>query len=249
MTPRFDPKHPVVRLCMAGMALEDAGNAGAAAAKFRKAYDEAADDYGRFLAAYHIALRQQDAAERLAWLETSLRCARSLDDEDVRSAYPTLHDAIAASHEALRDPERAARHRALADSFRGAPADPGPFYHGTKADLKTGDLLTAGGTSNYRPDLTMNHIYFTANAAGPRLAAALAKGDGRERVYVVEPTGPFENDPNVTDRKFPGNVTRSYRSQDPLRIVGEETGAEGPSDAERRRWREDLERSRGEIIN
>jgi hypothetical protein len=74
-----------------------------------------------------------------------------------------------------------------------------------------GDLLTAGRDSNYQTELTMNHIYFTALANGAGLAAALAKGDGRERVYIVEPTGSFENDPNVTDKKFPGNPTRSYR--------------------------------------
>ncbi len=101
--------------------------------------------------------------------------------------------------------------------------DNGPFYHGTKADLQVGDLLTAGFRSNYRSDVIMNHIYFTALVNGAGLAAALAKGDGRERVYIVEPTGSFENDPNVTDKKFPGNPTRSYRSSEPLKIVGEVT--------------------------
>ncbi|RYY65184.1 MAG: NAD(+)--rifampin ADP-ribosyltransferase [Chitinophagaceae bacterium] len=91
-------------------------------------------------------------------------------------------------------------------------ADEGPFYHGTRADLQVGDLLTAGYPSNYRPEVLMNHIYFTALVNGAGLAAALAAGEGEERVYLVEPTGPFENDPNVTDKKFPGNPTRSYRS-------------------------------------
>jgi rifampin ADP-ribosylating transferase len=105
----------------------------------------------------------------------------------------------------------------------GEPAvlDNGPFYHGTRADLQIGDLLTAGFRSNYRPEVTMNHIYFTALPNGAGLAAALAKGDGCERIYIVEPTGSFENDPNVTDKKFPGNPTRSYRSQSPLKVVGE----------------------------
>ncbi len=83
--------------------------------------------------------------------------------------------------------------------------DDGPFFHGTKADLKVGDLLTAGFRSNYRPEVAMNHIYFTALRAGAGLAAELAAGDGAPRVYVVEPTGPYENDPNVTDKKFPGS--------------------------------------------
>lgn len=99
--------------------------------------------------------------------------------------------------------------------------DNGPFYHGTKADLRIGELLTAGFNSNFKPEVVMNHIYFTALVHGAGLAAALAKGDGRERIYVVEPTGPFENDPNVTDKKFPGNPTRSYRSTAAVKIVGE----------------------------
>lgn len=97
--------------------------------------------------------------------------------------------------------------------------DSGPFYHGTKAELQVGDLLTAGFRSNYKPEVIMNHIYFTALANGAGLAAALANGDGQEHVYIVEPIGSFENDPNVTDKKFPGNPTRSYRSQAPLKIV------------------------------
>ncbi|UPL13585.1 MULTISPECIES: NAD(+)--rifampin ADP-ribosyltransferase [Microbacterium] len=99
--------------------------------------------------------------------------------------------------------------------------DDGPFFHGTKADLRPGDLLTAGFPSNYRPEIVMNHIYFTAMPNGAGLAAELAPGDRAPRVYEVEPTGEFENDPNVTDKKFPGNPTRSYRSAAPLRVVRE----------------------------
>ena len=99
--------------------------------------------------------------------------------------------------------------------------DAGPFFHGTKAELRVGDFLTAGFRSNYRGSVVMNHIYFTALSKGAGLAAEIAKGDGRPRVYVVEPTGEFENDPNVTDKKFPGNPTRSYRSKLPLKIIGE----------------------------
>lgn len=79
-----------------------------------------------------------------------------------------------------------------------------------------------GGSSNYQENLTMNHTYFTAMLNGAGLAATLAKGDGLERVYRIEATGRFENDPNVTDKKFPGNPTRFYRSLSPLKIVGEE---------------------------
>lgn len=101
------------------------------------------------------------------------------------------------------------------------PLDDGPFYHGTKADLREGDLLTPGFRSNYKPEVVMNHIYFTALPDGAGLAAEIAPGDAEPRVYLVEPTGEYENDPNVTDKKFPGNPTRSYRSTAPLRIVSE----------------------------
>jgi hypothetical protein len=81
----------------------------------------------------------------------------------------------------------------------------GPFFHGTRADLRVGELLTAGFRSNYRPDVVMNHIYFTALRDGAGLAAEIAPGEGPPRVYFVESTGAFEDDPNVTDKKFPGN--------------------------------------------
>ncbi len=125
----------------------------------------------------------------------------------------------------------------------------GPFYHGTKADLQVGDFLTAGFKSNYKPEVMMNHIYFTALVNGAGLAAALAKGDGRERVYIVEPMGHFENDPNVTDKKFPGNPTRSYRSQAPLKIVGEVTDWVKLTPEELQEWHKKLANIKGEIIN
>lgn len=131
--------------------------------------------------------------------------------------------------------------------------DEGPFFHGTKADLDIGDHLTAGFRSNYRPEVVMNHIYFTALQDGAGLAAELAAGDGEPRVYLVQPTGDFENDPNVTDKKFPGNPTRSYRSVHPLRVVGEVTDWKRLTADELRTWRErlaaTLEHGGGEIIN
>lgn len=99
--------------------------------------------------------------------------------------------------------------------------DSGPFYHGTKAALQPGDLLAAGFPSNYRPQIIMNHVYFTALVDGAGLAAEIAALDGTPHVYEVEPTGPFENDPNVTDKKFPGNPTRSYRCTAPVRVIRE----------------------------
>ncbi|MET4619580.1 hypothetical protein ABIE18_001016 [Arthrobacter sp. 2762] len=131
--------------------------------------------------------------------------------------------------------------------------DEGPFFHGTKANLREGDLLSAGFRSNYRPEVVMNHIYFTALRDGAGLAAELAAGDTEPRVYAVEPTGPFEDDPNVTDKKFPGNPTRSYRSTAPLRVLGEVTDWKRLEPEALRAWKERLAAiladERGEIIN
>jgi rifampin ADP-ribosylating transferase len=131
--------------------------------------------------------------------------------------------------------------------------DEGPFFHGTKAGLRVGDFLTAGFRSNYRPEVVMNHVYFTALPEGAGLAAELAAGDGVPRVYAVEPTGTFEDDPNVTDKKFPGNPTRSYRSRAPLRIIGELTDWIRLTPEALQAWRERLAKlqsdERGTIIN
>ncbi len=127
--------------------------------------------------------------------------------------------------------------------------DFGPFYHGTKADLKIGDLLTAGFNSNYKPEVVMNHIYFTALPNGAGLAAELARGEGEPRVYIVEPQGDFEDDPNVTDKKFPGNPTRSYRSIHPLKIVGKVADWVRLTPEELKMWKERLANIKGEIIN
>ncbi|WP_372449395.1 NAD(+)--rifampin ADP-ribosyltransferase [Cellulomonas hominis] len=131
--------------------------------------------------------------------------------------------------------------------------DEGPFFHGTKADLRAGDLLTAGFRSNYRPEITMNHVYFTALVDGAGLAAELAAGDAAPRVYEVEPTGPYEDDPNVTDKKFPGNPTRSYRSSAPIRVVREVADWPRLTPEALAAWRARLAAlladERGEIIN
>jgi rifampin ADP-ribosylating transferase len=135
--------------------------------------------------------------------------------------------------------------------------DEGPFFHGTIADLRVGDFLNPGYRSNYRPDVVMNHIYFTAIVDGAGLAAEIAAeltgGGAVPRVYIVEPTGAFENDPNVTDKKFPGNPTRSYRSSAPLKVTGEIAHWTRLTPEALQLWRERLAalRSdvRGEIIN
>ncbi|MCR6636790.1 NAD(+)--rifampin ADP-ribosyltransferase [Devosia sp.] len=95
------------------------------------------------------------------------------------------------------------------------------YYHGTRADLKTGDLLSPGYNSNFGQGKPASWIYFAATLDAAIWGAELAAGEGRQRIYIVEPTGEFVDDPNLTDKKFPGNPTKSYRSQQPLRIAGE----------------------------
>jgi rifampin ADP-ribosylating transferase len=97
----------------------------------------------------------------------------------------------------------------------------GVYLHGTKADLGIGEMLVAGRESNFEAGRTMHCVYFTETLDAATWGAELAAGEGRGRIYVVEPTGEFEDDPNVTDKKFPGNPTRSFRSSQPLRVVGE----------------------------
>ena len=98
---------------------------------------------------------------------------------------------------------------------------PGVYLHGTKADLAVGDLLVPGRESNFEAGRVMNYVYFTATLDAAVWGAELAAGEGRGRIYIVEPTGEFEDDPNVTDKKFPGNPTQSFRSREPVRVVGE----------------------------
>jgi rifampin ADP-ribosylating transferase len=105
--------------------------------------------------------------------------------------------------------------------------DPGPFYHGGKADLSIGGLLEAGFHSNYGSGKKANFVYLAATTDAAVWGAELAKGEGQGRIYVVEPTGPIDDDPNLTDQKFPGNPTRSYRTREPPRIVGEITDWQG----------------------
>ncbi|KAA1424800.1 NAD(+)--rifampin ADP-ribosyltransferase [Mumia zhuanghuii] len=99
--------------------------------------------------------------------------------------------------------------------------DLGPFFHGTKADLRPGELLAPGYASNFGRRATASFLYLTATLDAATWGAELAVGDAPGRIYEVEPTGPFEDDPNLTDQRFPGNPTRSYRTRHALRVVGE----------------------------
>ncbi|MBX5486754.1 MAG: NAD(+)--rifampin ADP-ribosyltransferase [Mycolicibacterium hassiacum] len=126
----------------------------------------------------------------------------------------------------------------------------GAYLHGTKADLKVGDYLVPGRPSNFEDGRIMNHVYVTQTLDAAVWAAELARGDGPGRIYIVEPQGPLEDDPNVTDKKLPGNPTRSYRTREPVRIVGELTDWVGHRPEQLQAMRDRLAelRRRGEAV-
>ena len=130
-----------------------------------------------------------------------------------------------------------------------ATDDPTPrtFYHGTRADLKPGDLLAPGFASNYA-DRKLSWIYFSATLEAAIWGAELALGERKQRIYIVDPTGPFEDDPNLTDKKFPGNPTKSYRSREPLRVIGEVAEWQGHSPEQLKEMKDHLERLKAQGI-
>lgn len=245
----FSPFNNIVRLCMQGMEKEEQGKMEEASKIFLQGWDEASTDFEKFLTAHYIARHQLTTSDKSIWLEAALDFALKVNDNSANSALPTLYLNIAKCYEELGNIDKAKVYYNLSNFHKDNPSDIGPFYHGTKANLNTGDYLIAGGNSNYKNEFKMNHIYFTALLNGAGLAAALAKGEDKERVYIVEPIGNYENDPNLTDKKFPGNPTRSYRSEAPLKIIGEVTDWERPKPEDLQKFREKLKNNNGEIIN
>ena len=140
------------------MGMEEKNNPEEASKLFLQAWNEATNDSERFISAHHVVRHQKNASAKLKWLEVALQFALRINDDTVKSAYPSLYSNIAKCHEDLNDPDKAKQNYELANSFKHVLSDKGPFYHGTKADLQVGDLLTAGGRSNYKPELKMNHI-------------------------------------------------------------------------------------------
>lgn len=146
-----------------------------------------------------------------------------MDDDPHVEATPSIADSIAATGEKPHVPV----------TFEHCDHVGGPFFHGTKEALEAGDLLVAGQPSNFQDGRVSNHVYFSALLEpaiwGAELATALTGSDGRGHVYVVEPTGPFADDPNVTNKRFAGNPTRSYRTRHPMRVISEVHDWEGHS--------------------
>ena len=116
------------------------------------------------------------------------------------------------------------------------------LYHGTKANLKLGDLIEPGFNSNYGKRKKASYIYLTATLDAAIWGAELALGEGNGRIYIVEPTGPYEDDPNLTDKKFPGNPTKSYRSKHPLRVIGEITDWQGHAPEQLKTMKDHIEK-------
>lgn len=246
---RFNPTSPLIQQIMQAILQAEKGNLNEATHLLKLVNAAAKDDYEKFLVAYQFSKVAMDVFERIKWLQLALQLATNIDDEEVKSAYATIYRELSASYQELGNQAYAKKYQSLAQSHPQMPSDKGPFYHGTKAKLAIGDFLVPGGVSNYQADLVMNHIYFTANLNGAGLAAALAKGEEKERVYQIEPTGAFEHDPNVTDKKFPGNLTRSYRSSQPLKIVAEIENWQALSSQQKEAWQEKVQNNYGEIIN
>jgi rifampin ADP-ribosylating transferase len=123
------------------------------------------------------------------------------------------------------------------------------YFHGTKADLKIGDFIETGNNSNYAQEQKAKYIYLSSTLDAAVWGAELATGEGRERIYVVEPTGPIEDDPNLTDKKFPGNPTKSYRSVHPFRVVGEITAWQGHSPEQLKAMKDGLARLKAQGLD
>ncbi|MEZ5527148.1 MAG: NAD(+)--rifampin ADP-ribosyltransferase [Gammaproteobacteria bacterium] len=245
----FNPSNEIVKTCLTGMSMEEKGLLDEASKYFNKAWSEAKHDFEKFISAHYVSRVQGNVVDKLNWLEKMLEIGLKINDDSIKSALPPLYSELSLCHKELKNVEKAQMYSELASTISDLPTDSGPFYHGTIADLEVGQLLTAGRDSNYKPEINMNHVYFTALPSIAGLAAALVKGEERERVYIVEPTGAFENDPNVTNKKFPGNPTRSYRSLSPLKIIGEATDWSKQTPKDLNNFKNRLANSSGEIIN
>ena len=141
----------------------------------------------------------------------------------------------------------------ITNDYKAATQGATPFaqtyFHGTKADLKVGDLIEVGYTSNFGQGKNAKYIFLTSTLDAAIWGAELAAGAGRERIYLVEPTGPIEDDPDLTDKKFPGNPSKSYRSTAPFKVVGEVTVWQGHAPEQLKAMKDGVERARQQGIN
>ena len=160
----FNPNNNIIKLCVQGMDMEGEGKPEEASRLFLQAWNEAIRDFEKFTAAYYVARHQKNVSDKLKWLETALQFALKINNDTVKSAFTSLYLNIAKCYEDLNDLNNAKKNYELAASFKDKPSDNGPFYHGTKANLQVGDLLTPGFRSNYQSEVIMNHIYFNVSS-------------------------------------------------------------------------------------
>jgi len=164
----FNPNNNIIKLCIEAMNMEEKGKPAEASKLFLQAWNEATNDFEKYIAAYYVARHQENTFDKLKWLETALQFALKVNNDSVKGAFPSLYSNIAKCYEDLNDHGNAKKNYELANSFKSNPSDKGPFYHGTKADMQIGDMLTAGRESNYKSEFIMNHIYFTQRRQGAK---------------------------------------------------------------------------------
>lgn len=206
-------------------------------------------DFEKFITLYYISKYEDNNEKKITYLKEAIKYASKSEVFALFSSLPYLYNELSSTLNKNGDYNEANTAQNIGLKYQTNTLDPGPFYHGTRAELQVGDMLKPGFPSNYQPEIIMNHIYFTTKIDGAGFAAALANGDSKERVYIVAPLGNYENDPNVTDMKFPGNITRAYRSSEPLKIVGEITDWNRLDESELNKWREKMKTSTKKILN
>ncbi len=240
----FDPNNKIVKLCVSGMVMEFDS-----LTIYKKAWEESELDFEKIISAYFLGKTLTDLNEKLYWFKVALDVAIKSDEYYLKSALKILYEKIGEVYEELGNIEFAKENFDKATEQEAMPLEKATFYHGSRAALEIGDMLLPGFGTNNEDDLVIKHVYFTAILDSAGLAASFASGDGEEHIYIVEPTGEYENDPNLTDKKFPGNMTRTYRSTSPLKIVGEVGDWRKRSKEDREIWFENFKKNKGKINN
>lgn len=248
MTYDFDMKNPILKQCLEIITKNSKDNH-TIVCELQQVQQLTNNDFENFITYYYLSKYQSNYEQRITYLNKAIEYAIHSEIFAVYSSLPYLYTQLSITLNSVCDYKNAKVAKFKADEYQNNTRDVGPFYHGTRADLHIGDMLSPGFPSNYQPEIIMNHIYFTTKIDGAGFAAALASGNSKERVYIVEPVGNYENDPNVTDMKFPGNLTRAYRSDKPLKIIGEIEQWNHLDEDELNKWREKMKTSNQKILN
>lgn len=245
----FDPNNKVITLCLKALALAELDQPLEANSVLKEAKKQVGTELEEFIIQYYSARIEVEQSSKQLKLESAINLALNIDNHVAQSAITSLAKQVADIYKLQGNLENYQKYQNLSEKYQYLTSDKGPFYHGTKAKLQVGELLSPGFNSNYKADVVMNHIYFTANKNGAGFAAELVAIDTQPYVYLVEPTGDFENDPNVTDKRFAGNPTRSYRSEKPLKIKAVVDDWNRQEQEKLIIWREKMLNTQGEILN